>query len=433
MASVEETAPNFTTVVHTAADVLAALDTFGAQRDALRQQGELQPDEQLVLDSMTRVLASRANALLPAPETSGDTDAPAPAPEEAARVNGYGHAGSLVVGRLVEASAVAFAPPTAAAVTAPGPVTDRLLLPPQLPEEPAPDAALPAAPPDAGVDAETAAASDPDEPGPEAAAADEDPAVLAAADELPVPPATDEADDGAEVRDPEPETAPPAPSDDLEDERTGDEPGADEPGPEAAPDESATPLADTFHDDPAADPDPLPDADPVAGAPETEEAPQPPNGRSIDRVDSELLAKLSDSRKPTYKHERATEIIIIGDKAISVNDKEQKLRVPVDGSPSVVMQVFNIVLNGEAAGKSEFTLGEIMQIINDPELDRSTIWQAIQRFLKTGAFERRVTAATETSFGLPKFLEIVDMRDEPEAAGDSGGAPAAFLAPAARP
>ncbi len=149
------------------------------------------------------------------------------------------------------------------------------------------------------------------------------------------------------------------------------------------------------------------------------------NGRTIERIDDDLLAKLSQSRRPQYAHEKATEIIIIDDKTIEVNNKPDKLRTPVKGDPSVVMLVLNTVLKGEVEGKRDFTKSELHELIGDPSINLSAIWQSVDRFLKSGLFERRPKTGGETVFGLPKLLEIGDMREPAPIAAEE---PKGFLA-----
>lgn len=144
----------------------------------------------------------------------------------------------------------------------------------------------------------------------------------------------------------------------------------------------------------------------------TELIPPPrPNGRSIARISEEALGRLNRSRRPLLAQDRSTKIIITGDKTYEVNKREIELRVPVDGSPSRVMQLFNIVLTGECEGKSEFTVSEVEKMIDDPTLAKGTLWQAAESLLKKGFLERRTKGGGETVFGLPKFVEIADCRE----------------------
>lgn len=138
----------------------------------------------------------------------------------------------------------------------------------------------------------------------------------------------------------------------------------------------------------------------------------PPDGRAIARFDRIAIDRLNTARRSIYQQDRATHIEIIDDKTLVVNGKKQPFRVPVNGAPSTVMQVLNIALDLAIGGqKSPFSQADVERIINDPLVESGTVWQAMNRLVKTGIlYKHGRSERLETLFGLPTFVRLVDLR-----------------------
>lgn len=134
------------------------------------------------------------------------------------------------------------------------------------------------------------------------------------------------------------------------------------------------------------------------------------DGRAILRIDPETLTSFLADRKALYSYQSTTRIKITDDKTFYIDENEQKFRVPVDGSPSCVMQTLNLALELATTRNSGFSQSEIVDRLAKHNHSSETVWQAVNRFRKIGLFVRVGGDDKAIMFDLPEFLDITDLR-----------------------
>lgn len=152
---------------------------------------------------------------------------------------------------------------------------------------------------------------------------------------------------------------------------------------------------------------------------EVQTTPKVLNGRTVERFPEQAIDRLNRTRRPTYKFDRATKIVIADNKVILVDGKENKLRVPTDGSPAATMLLINVVLEAAMTNSDKLTLADIKKIVASSGVSAEALSQAVNRFLKTGLLVRRGKKnGIETLIGLPEYVHVTDKRPEQDKSPD---------------